>query len=113
MSTDFTPTLSPDYQAIVDFMRKRRPPKEIREQVDIAFSHDNDTIEICEMRPMWTHRDVLMKTSIAKAVKVKAKNNWKVYWMKSDLKWHIYEPEPTVKNVAEFLTRLLKYQMHL
>ena len=31
------------------------------------------------------------------------KNIWKVFWQRADLKWHSYEPKPTVKQLTDFL----------
>lgn len=40
---------------------------------------------------------------IAKATFVKSQKHWKVFWMKSDLKWHVYDPKPTVKTIQGFV----------
>ena len=33
----------------------------------------------------------------------KKENKWKIFWFKSDGKWHGYEPKPTVKSIKEFI----------
>nr|MBS0038246.1 DUF3024 domain-containing protein [Saprospiraceae bacterium] len=33
---------------------------------------------------------------------VQSQNNWKVFWMRADLKWHRYSPKPTVKSIRQF-----------
>ena len=43
-----------------------------------------------------------IESSVAKAKYYKSRDEWKVYWMKSDLKWHSYEPVPEVKTLEVF-----------
>ncbi|WP_293636258.1 DUF3024 domain-containing protein [Polaromonas sp.] len=40
---------------------------------------------------------------MAKATFVRTKGIWKVFWMRSDLKWHSYEPKAKVNTLKEFL----------
>jgi hypothetical protein len=34
---------------------------------------------------------------------LKGQECWKVFWHRSDEKWHAYEPVPTVKLIENFL----------
>lgn len=43
-----------------------------------------------------------IETLIAKATYVKAQNVWRVFWMRQDLKWHIYDPAPEVSSLKQF-----------
>ena len=38
----------------------------------------------------------------AKATYVRTQKIWKIYWQRADLKWHSYEPVPTVKTIDAF-----------
>jgi Protein of unknown function (DUF3024) len=40
---------------------------------------------------------------VAKSTFVKAKNHWKVFWQRANLKWYQYDPMPTVKNLRDFV----------
>ena len=84
------------------FMSKRRPPPAIRAQVDLGSKLNGLSIELFEIRPNWKDPTIIMQHSFAKATFVKAKGLWKIYWMKSDLKWHSYSPAPEVKSIEEF-----------
>ncbi|MFH6967747.1 DUF3024 domain-containing protein [Flavobacterium sp. FlaQc-28] len=44
-----------------------------------------------------------MEYNVAKATFVKTENKWKVYWFKSDMKWHTYKPNEKVNNLKEFV----------
>ncbi|MDC1287827.1 DUF3024 domain-containing protein [Gammaproteobacteria bacterium] len=41
---------------------------------------------------------------MAKATYVKKEGNWKIYWMRADMKWHRYEPVPDADNLDEFIS---------
>jgi len=86
------------------FMSKRRPPPHIRNEVDLAYRIEGQSVSIYEVRPEWQNPKEKIEIPVAKATFIKAKNCWKVFWQMSDLKWHSYEPAPTVKSFKEFLS---------
>ncbi len=88
---------------VAKYIEQRRPAKEIRDKIDLAYRIGGQDIIILEIRPYIFDRTRKIETEIAKATFVRKKNIWKVYWMPSDLKWHSYQPEPTVKTLAKFL----------
>lgn len=90
-------------RAIASFLTKHRPPPEVRSQVDIGSCIKGYSIEIFEIRPQWNDPKVIQHHPCAKATYVKSRNLWKLYWMKSDLKWHPYPPASEVRKVEEVL----------
>ncbi|SRR6056297_2088707 len=90
--------------ALEVFMDKRRPPKDIRDQLDLDYKIENQSIIIFEVRPHWQKEDEKIENPIAKTTWVKTQNYWKIFWMRADLKWHNYKPVPHVKTIEEFLT---------
>ncbi|MFW5851839.1 MAG: DUF3024 domain-containing protein [Bacteroidota bacterium] len=63
---------------------------------------------IFEVRPSWINPDEKTEFPIAKTSWVQSKQVWKVFWMRSDLKWHKYDPVPEVKTLDEFLTLVIQ-----
>jgi hypothetical protein len=90
------------------FMKKRRPPAEIRDKVDLAFKIEKYSIIIFEIRPVWNDPSRLVEIPVAKTTFVKAKKNWKIFWQRADLKWHKYDPFPEVNSFSEFLSMVDK-----
>ena len=74
------------------FMTSHRPPAHIRNEVDLSYRLDNQSIEIFEIRPHWKTPSEKIETSIAKATYVKSQKIWRVYSQRGDLKWHKYDP---------------------
>ncbi|RJE71558.1 DUF3024 domain-containing protein [Reichenbachiella sp. MSK19-1] len=89
--------------ALEIFLDKRRPPEHIRHQIDLNYKIDNQSIIILEIRPHWQNEEETIESPIAKTTWVKSQNVWKIYWMRADLKWHGYEPNPEVETIEDFL----------
>lgn len=98
--------------ALAKFLERRRPPPHVRHQLDLGYTHSDQSVTIIEIRPDWKDASKIMETPVAKATFVRAKNVWKVYWMRSDLKWHAYLPCAEVATLDEFLMLVDKDAHH-
>ena len=85
------------------FVQKRRPAPHIRPQLDIGFRVSGQSVEIFEIRPRWKEPDVKMEHPVAKATFVRSQAQWKIFWMRADLKWHAYQPLSAVRSIDQFL----------
>jgi len=90
-------------QTMDNFIDKIRPPKEMRPQLDISYKIDKQSIILFEIRPNWRDAKLKMESGIAKATFVKSDKVWKIYWMRADLKWHLYKPKAVVGDLSVFL----------
>ena len=90
-------------EACENLLQKRRPPENMRHQVDLAYRIDNQSVFIYELRCRWDRKDEFIESPIAKTTWVKAKNHWKVFWMRADLKWHLYKPKSSVSTIYDFI----------
>lgn len=86
------------------FLKVRRPPAHIRDELDLGYRIEGQSVEIFEIRPQWRDPSQKMETAVAKATFVKSQGCWKIFWQRADLKWHGYEPEPKVKSFTDFLS---------
>jgi len=86
-----------------NFLLIRRPPEVLRNQVDVAYKIEDQSIIIYEIRPYYDDPKRIIKSPIAKTTFVKSNAIWKIFWMRADLKWHLYKPRPTVKTISEFI----------
>ncbi len=92
------------HQQILDkYIEKKRPPKNIRKELDISYRITNQSVEIFEIRPQWDNPNKTINTPVAKTTYIKTQDIWKIYWMRGDLKWHGYNPNPEVDNLSDFL----------
>ncbi len=85
------------------FLIKSRPPEHIREEIDINYKIENQSIIVFEIRPKWNNKSEKIEVNVAKATFVKKDNIWKIFWFMSDQAWHNYKPKPSVKFLKEFV----------
>lgn len=85
------------------FVERRRPPPDLRAQVDLAFRIRGQSVEIFEIRPVWNDETRTIEHWIAKATYNRGKGIWKLYWQRADLKWHAYQPVPEVTALEQFV----------
>ncbi|WP_276372907.1 DUF3024 domain-containing protein [Chryseolinea sp. H1M3-3] len=85
------------------FLERKRPPEHIRPKLDIGYKIEGQSIIVHEIRPLWNDASKIIYPEVAKATFVKAKNHWKVFWLRANLKWYPYDPQPTVKTLKEFV----------
>jgi hypothetical protein len=90
-------------RAASDFLEARRPPVHIRHQVDLDVRVSGQSVQIVEIRPHLREPTTILESPVAKATYVKKSQCWKIYWMSSDLKWHLYTPEPESRSIEGFL----------
>lgn len=88
---------------LAKFMERRRPPPDIRPKLDIGYRIAGHSVELFEIRPDWQDPKKTMEHPFAKATFVRTRNLWRVFWMRRDLKWHGYEPNPEVRSLEAFL----------
>jgi Protein of unknown function (DUF3024) len=99
----FSDTERLDIERMIDsFLDKRRPPVEIRNEVDLGCRIDRYCVEVFELRPMWRNPEETIESPVAKATYVRKTGLWKVFWMRGDLKWHRYDPSPAVGSLDRF-----------
>lgn len=83
-----------------------RPEPEIRNQLDLNYEINGQSVILNEIRPAWNNPKEVLTLGYAKATYIKSKNVWKVFWKRADNKWHSYKPNPTVRELKNFLTKM-------
>ena len=89
--------------ALDKFLAKRRPPPQLRKELDFGYALTGQSVDLLEIRPQWDDPAIIRRRPVAKATYVKVQDCWKIFWMRASLKWQGYEPTPTVASIDEFL----------
>ncbi len=85
------------------FVESKRPPAHVRERVDLSFRLTGQSVVIFEVRAERNDPSTNIELPVAKITYVKSTKEWKLYWMKSDMKWHGYKPFPISKSLESVL----------
>lgn len=89
------------------FLERNRPPEHISPKLDIGYKIEGQSM----IRPFWNDASKIQHSDVAKATFVKAKNHWKVFWLRADLKWYAYDPKANVKALKDFV-KLVEEDKH-
>ena len=94
---------------IATFIESLRPEEpDIREQIDFGYTYANHTIELYEIRPAWNDPQVFRQEPFAKIRYIKSRRIWKLFWLRSNLKWNAYAPLPESSRLQELLLTIKK-----
>jgi hypothetical protein len=94
-------------KAMSAFMARRRPSPEIRPDLDLGYRVSAQSVEIFEIRPAWRGAPgEVTEQPVAKTTYVRTQRLWRVFWMRADLRWHVYPPAPTVDTFDTFLSHV-------
>ena len=96
-------TINFEERIISNFIESIRPPVEMRNQIDIGYSYQNYEIIFFEIRPQWNDESKVHQYPFVKAKYVKSQKLWKIYWMRDNGNWELYEPNPTVHSINSFI----------
>ena len=92
----------------VGSMCRRRSPPQFKDKLQIIYEIKGHSVLVYETRPPWDGPGEWTKLEVAKFTYVRSRNEWKLYWMRRDLKWHAYDPETGAKkNGLEVLVRVV------
>ena len=89
--------------AAKDFEQLRRPPAHIRPKLDVRWYIQGQSVIVSEYRPMWNNPSEIQEYPSAKATYVKSRQHWKLYWMRSDFKWHRYNDSDDDSETHRFI----------
>lgn len=94
-----------DLEAILqEYIKRIRPPKEIRPKLDLSYTIEGQSVYINEVRPRnYDPPSDYRAIPNVKFTYVKSKKVWKIFWMRQDLKWHSYTPAKVVDTIEEAL----------
>ncbi len=87
---------------------KRRSPSRLRDQSRAVYVVGGEDVTIYEERLRWDNPQEWTNFGVAKFTYNRKQNVWKLYWMRSDLKWHLYELLPESTRIDRLVTEVDK-----
>ena len=96
-------TINFDEKIIRNYIESIRPPVEIRKKLDLGYSFGSGQVIFFEIRPQWNDDTKVHEYPFVKAKYVKSHKIWKIYWLRANGKWELYEPNPIVHSITSFI----------
>jgi len=89
-------------------MCKRRSPVHLRDELRTVYKVKGHDVIVYEERPGWNKPQEWTSEGVAKFKYIRNQNIWKLYWMRQDLKWHLYEPLPESTTIEMLVVEVDK-----
>ncbi|MBB4080802.1 hypothetical protein GGR28_003437 [Lewinella aquimaris] len=80
-----------DIQKVEAWLAKKRPPIDIRPQLDYTYRLQRNTFILCEVRPYPMMKDGYRTAPFAKIHYLKRSNIYLIYWQRANGRWLNYE----------------------
>ena len=82
---------------LIGGMCRAKSPPHIADQLRFEYEISGHNAIVWEIRPVYFDPSRETKHGVAKFQYIRSRNTWKLYWMRADLKWHGYDPDPKQK----------------
>jgi hypothetical protein len=79
---------------------RRLSPPRLAEELRVVYEVNGHSVLIFEERPPWRGTGEWTRLGVAKFRYVRSRGLWSLYWMRRDLRWHLYEPEAATADLA-------------
>jgi hypothetical protein len=80
---------------------RRDSPPEHASELRVVYDIDGHNVSMWEERPPWDGSPgEWSRHGIAKFRYFRSREEWTLYWMRADLKWHVFEPATPTTNLA-------------
>ena len=89
---------------------KIRLPENIRDQLDLGYSFENNVLILFEIRPNFMDDSVTMNIEFAKARYYKSQQIWKLYWKRANGTWELYQTDEV--NTIDALFNIIEEDEH-
>ncbi|MDP4131705.1 MAG: DUF3024 domain-containing protein [Bacteroidota bacterium] len=99
-------------EVMENYLERIRPPHHIRHDLDIGYKIDGQSVTLFEIRPGFLNPGINVESPYAKATYIKSSGQWKIYWMRANLKWDLYEIRPVVSELKDFLELVEEDKYH-
>lgn len=84
---------------IIGAFCERRIPPHVRDQLRLEYETKRHDVVLFERRPDYGGRIGVIDSPVAKFKFVRTVGEWRLFWQRADLKWHLYEPLPRSREL--------------
>lgn len=86
-------------KTVGELCRRLSPPQYVQE-LRLVYDIEDDSVALWEERSPWRGEGEWSHQGIAKFRYARARQTWSLYWMRADLKWHVFEPAAPTNDLA-------------
>ena len=79
---------------------------EFKDELSIVYQVANQDVIISEKRPAHQRPKEYIETPAAKLKYIRSKKEWRLFWMRGDLKWHAYNPQKNSVKLKDLVAEI-------
>jgi Protein of unknown function (DUF3024) len=79
---------------------RRHSPAQFADELRTVYEVDGHSVSVFEERPPFRGSGEWTRSGVAKFRYVRSRGTWTLYWMRRDLKWHLYDPQPLPPDLS-------------
>lgn len=76
---------------------------EFIDELSIEYRIDRHDVVLFEKRPAYQQHDRTTEIPAAKLKYFRTQNEWRLFWMRGDLKWHAYKPFTKSRRLSDLV----------
>jgi len=89
-------------RTVGELCRKCSPP-EHADQLRTAYEVEGHSVTMYEERPPWDGVGEWTRRGIARFRYLRSRDEWQLYWLRQDLRWHLYDPDEMPADLASLV----------
>lgn len=93
-------------QALLGPFCAAHSPEECRDELRMTYSVDGHAVTLFEERPDWRGSGEWMRSEVARFRYYRSRDEWQLYWMRADMKWHLYEPAARSRSLSRLVSHV-------
>jgi hypothetical protein len=86
-------------RTVGDLCRRCSSP-EHADELRVVYDVEGHTVSMYEERPPWRGEGDWTRMGIARFRFFRSRGAWQLYWMRRDLRWHLYDPDEMPTDLA-------------
>ena len=82
---------------------RRCSPPEHADQLRTVYGVEGHRVTMYEERPPWGGVGEWTHRGLARFRYLRSRDEWRLYWMRQDLRWHLYDPDEMPADLASLV----------
>ena len=82
---------------------RRRSPVEHSDELEFVVEIYGHSVTVYEVRPRWDAPEEKTKLGVARFRYTRTRDEWRLYWMRRDMKWHAYDPVGPTTRIEDLV----------
>ncbi len=85
---------------------KRRNRPEFKHQLSLEYRVERHNVVVFERRPRWDKKPGVTETPVAKFAFTRTNGQWRLFWMRGNLKWHAYKTKSVNGDLVQLVSEV-------